>query len=185
MVIDFVLLFFVVVCAAAAVSMKDLLGSIMILGAYSLLMALLWTRYNSVDVAFTEAAVGAGITTVLLIAALSRTFRHEEDPEKPGQSIFPWLTRIARLIPLGVVMLTGAVLIYGTLDMPNFSDPAAPANLHVAPYYIEKSVPETGVINFVTAILASYRGYDTLGEVTVIFTAGICVLILLRRRFHD
>lgn len=185
MIIDFVLLFFLVILAVAAVAMKDILSSLMILGAYSLLMALLWTRYNSVDVAFTEAAVGAGITTVLLIAALSRTMRGEEEPEGPAPCAFPWFSRITRLIPLGVVILTGAVLIYGTLDMPNFSDPAAPANLHVAPYYIEKSVPETGSVNFVTAILASYRGYDTLGEVTVIFTAGICVLILLRRRFHD
>ncbi len=183
MIIDFVLLLLVVVCGLAAVLYKNILNSIMILGAYSLLMAILWTRYNSVDVAFTEAAVGAGITTVLLLAALSRTLVEEEEPAAPKKALFPVIASISRLIPLGVVLLTGAVLVYGTLDMPNFGDPSAPANLHVAPYYIEKSHPETGVINFVTAILASYRGYDTLGEVTVIFTAGICVIILLRRRW--
>lgn len=180
--IDFILLFFLVICAAFAVAMKDLLSSLIILGAYSLVMALLWTRFNSVDVAFTEAAVGAGITTVLLIAALSRTTRGEEEPEPAGKNIFPWMLKLKKLVPLLVVLATGAVMVYGTLDMPNFGDPDAPANLHVAPYYIEKSVPETGVINFVTAILASYRGYDTLGETTVIFTAGICVIFLLRRR---
>lgn len=183
MIIDFILLFLVVICGLAAVLYRNILNSIMILGAYSLLMALLWTRYNSVDVAFTEAAVGAGITTVLLLAALSRTLIAEEKPEAPPRPLFPVLAFISRLIPLAVVLATGAVLVYGTLDMPDFGDPSAPANRHVAPYYIEKSVPETGVINFVTAILASYRGYDTLGEVTVIFTAGVCVILLLRRRW--
>ncbi len=77
--IDLILLLFLVICALAAVSMKDLLSATMILTAYSLIMAIVWTRMNAVDVAFTEASVGAGITTVLLIAALSRTKREEED----------------------------------------------------------------------------------------------------------
>ena len=77
--IDLILLLFLVICALAAVSMKDLLSATMILTAYSLIMAIVWTRMNAVDVAFTEASVGAGITTVLIIAALSRTKREEED----------------------------------------------------------------------------------------------------------
>lgn len=76
---DFLLLLILVICAIGAVWMKDLLGATMILTIYSLVMALVWVRFNAVDVAFTEAAVGAGITTVLLIAALSRTKRHEKD----------------------------------------------------------------------------------------------------------
>ncbi len=179
--IDFFLLFFLVISAIFAVTTRDILSSVIVLGSYSLVMAVLWTRFNSVDVAFTEAAVGAGITTFLLIAALSRTLRIEEEPEI-RESVFPLFQRLKNLLPLFVVLATGAVLVYSTLDMPSFGDPKAPANLHVAPYYIEKSVPETGVVNFVTAILASYRGYDTLGEVTVIFTAGICVILLIRRR---
>ena len=75
--------------------------------------------------------------------------------------------------------MTGAVLIYGTLDMERFGDGSAPAHVHVAPHYLEKGEKETGVPNVVTAVLASYRGYDTLGEVTVIFTAGIGVILLL------
>lgn len=180
--IDFTLLLFLVIAAVFAVTTKDILSSIIVLGAYSLVMALLWTRFNSVDVAFTEAAVGAGITTVLLIAALGRTRRGEEEPELPEKTLFPWLLKLKRLLPLLIVMVTGGVMVYGSLDMPDFGDPQVPANLHVAPYYIERSVPETGVINFVTAILASYRGYDTLGETTVIFAAGVCVILLLRRR---
>lgn len=81
---------------------------------------------------------------------------------------------------IGVVFITGLALAYGTIDMPNFGDPQAPANHHVAPRYIEKTHEETGVENMVTSVLASYRGFDTFGETTVIFTAGICVIFLLR-----
>jgi multicomponent Na+:H+ antiporter subunit B len=184
MLLDFILLFFVVLCGIASIFYKNLLNSIMVLGVYSLLMALLWTRYNSVDVAFTEAAVGAGITTVLLLAAMSRTRIEEEESPQPSRQVIPGWSFLSRLAPLAVVLATGAVLVYGTLDMPRFGDPNAPAHLHVAPYYIEKTLSETGVINMVTAILASYRGYDTLGEVTVIFTAGVGVILLLRQKYH-
>jgi len=88
-------------------------------------------------------------------------------------------------ISLFAVLITAAVLAYGTIDMPDFGDPQAPANLHVAPRYIEKTHEETGVTNMVTSVLASYRGYDTLGETTVIFTAGISVILLLRRKRDD
>ena len=82
-------------------------------------------------------------------------------------------------MPLLVGMITGAALLYGTLDMPRFGDPDAPIHRHVAPRYIQKSGTEVGVPNIVTSVLASYRGFATLGEVTVIFTAGIGILLLL------
>ncbi len=87
-----------------------------------------------------------------------------------------------KALPFLIVLVTGLVLMYGTMDMPGFGDPLAPAQRHVAPRYIEQSEEETGVGNFVTAILASYRGYDTLGETVVIFTAGVSVILLLREK---
>ncbi|MCX9013444.1 MAG: hypothetical protein OIN89_01365 [Candidatus Methanoperedens sp.] len=75
-----------------------------------------------------------------------------------------------------------AILVYGVSDLPALGDPEAPANKHVAPRYVEGSYKESGVPNIVTAILANYRGYDTLGETTVIFTAGITVMVLIRRK---
>lgn len=80
-----------------------------------------------------------------------------------------------------VTLLTGALLIYGIKDMPKWGDPNSPASLHVTPRYIEKTVEETATPDMVTSVLADYRGYDTLGETTVIFTAGIACLLLLRR----
>ncbi|MFQ6071395.1 MAG: hydrogenase subunit MbhD domain-containing protein [Methanosarcinales archaeon] len=77
--LDFALLLFLVITAIAAITVKDLLSAVIILSAYSFIMAVIWVEMNSVDVAFTEASVGAGITTVLFIAALSRTTRRSSD----------------------------------------------------------------------------------------------------------
>jgi multicomponent Na+:H+ antiporter subunit B len=178
--IDILLLLIIVVCAIVAVSMKDLLSAVMILGVYSFIMAVIFTRLNAVDVAFTEASVGAGITSVLMLAALSRTSRYEyryvkTERRKPSAVSL-------KVLSLFLVIVIGAVLVYGTIDMPEFGDPEAPTNQHVSLRYIEETHHETGINNIVTAVLASYRGYDTLGETTVIFTAGISVILLLRRR---
>lgn len=80
-----------------------------------------------------------------------------------------------------VTVITGVLLIYATADFPDWGDPSSPASLHVSPRYIEKTVEETGVPNMVTSVLADYRGYDTLFETTVIFTAGITAVMLIRR----
>jgi multicomponent Na+:H+ antiporter subunit B len=91
-------------------------------------------------------------------------------------------------VPLVVVCVTGAALIYGTLDMPAFGSIDAPAQVHVGPDYISRTPIDIDVPNAVTAILGSYRGFDTLGETAVVFTAGIGVLLLLsglRRRRED
>ncbi len=162
--------------ALAIVRLRNLFAVVMLSGIYSLLSAGIFVQLDAVDVAFTEAAVGAGITTILMLGTLALTTDTERVPVKPQ-----WL-------PLVVVVATGAALIYGTLDLPLIGDPNAPANLHVAPRYIEQSGQEVGVPNIVTSVLASYRGYDTLGEVTVIFTAGIGVILLMgswRRRKKD
>lgn len=175
--IDIVLFLMLVITALAVVRTRSLFAIVMLSGVFSLLSALLFVTLDAVDVAFTEAAVGAGISTVLMLGTLALTARHEHPSSH------------SPLIPLTVVLITGAALVYGTLDMPNFGDAVAPANTHVAPDYIERIPHEIGVPNIVTAILASYRGYDTLGETAVVFTAGIGVLLLIsglaRRRRED
>lgn len=169
--IDITLLAFLAITAIAIIRMRNLFVIIMLFGIFSLHSAGLFVVMDAADVAFTEAAVGAGISTVLMLGTLALTKNHEE--KKP--------THHARL-PLLVVTITGAALIYGTYDIPSFGDPLAPAQQHVKPRYIDRGIEETGVANTVTAVLASYRGYDTLGEVTVIFTAGIGVMLLIGER---
>jgi multicomponent Na+:H+ antiporter subunit B len=78
-------------------------------------------------------------------------------------------------------LLVGAALIYGTLDMPKWGDPHSPASTHVSPYYLQHSIEHTATPNVVTSVLADYRGYDTLGETTVVFTAGMACLLLLKK----
>jgi multicomponent Na+:H+ antiporter subunit B len=80
------------------------------------------------------------------------------------------------------VIITGIILLYGTQDMPDWGDPRSPASIHVSPRYIEKTLEETATPNAVTSVLADYRGYDTLGETTVIFTAGVSCMLILRKR---
>ena len=153
--------------ALAIVSMKDLFSVIMLSGIYGLLSASFFVAMDAVDVAFTEASVGAGISTLLMLVAITMT-GHDEHP-----------VRHKPLLALAVVVVTGGLLIYGTLDMPYFGSAQAPIHLHVAPRYINDSMQEVGVPNIVTSVLASYRAFDTFGEVVVIFTAGIGVLALL------
>jgi multicomponent Na+:H+ antiporter subunit B len=87
-----------------------------------------------------------------------------------------------RILNLIVVIITGMVLVYGTLDMPDWGDPDSPANMHVSPYYITNTLEDTATPNIVTSVLADYRGYDTFGETTVIFSAGMACILLLRRQ---
>ncbi|MES9993005.1 MAG: DUF4040 domain-containing protein [Candidatus Thiodiazotropha sp.] len=172
-IINLTLLAFLAITAVAIVRLSNLFAIIMMYGMFSFLSALLFIVMDAVDVAFTEAAVGAGISTVLMLATIALTKDQEEKRHTGGHS--PWL-------PLAVVLVTGSALVYGTLDIPAFGDPKAPAQTHVSPYYIEKSIPQTGIQNIVTSVLASYRGFDTLGEVTVVFTAGVAVMLLIGSR---
>jgi multicomponent Na+:H+ antiporter subunit B len=168
-VVDIALLAFLGITALAILRLRNLFAVVMLSGIYSLLCALLYTTLDAVDVAFTEAAVGAGISTVLLLGTLALVGHEERKPVRRP------------MLPFFVVLVTGGVLVYGTSDMPPFGQPDNPAHLHVAPRYIEESGHEVGPPNIVTSVLASYRGYDTMGETTVIFTAVVGVLLLLHR----
>jgi len=162
----FVLLAFLVAVTVAVLRLRSLFAAVMLFGMFSLLLATLFVVMDAVDVAFTEAAVGAGIATVLMLATLALTGAQEIPHRHP-------------LRHAAIVIATGLALLYGTVDMPRYGDPAAPPHMHVAPRYIAKAQEETGAPNMVTAVLASYRGYDTLGEVVVVFTAGVGVIALL------
>lgn len=157
----------------AMVVQRNLFAVVVLGGIYSFLMATVLVALDAVDVAMTEAAVGAGISTVLFLGALHLTRGDEARPLRRRWS--------ALLVSVSV----GGALVYGTLGLPAFSDPASPIHTHVVPRYIHEGPRETGVPNVVTAVLASYRGFDTLGETTVVFTAGIGVIALLRRRRKD
>jgi multicomponent Na+:H+ antiporter subunit B len=166
--VHLVLFTFLAVIAVAVIRLKDLFAAVMLMGIFSFLSACLFTVMDAVDVAFTEASVGAGISTILMLATLALT----DSEEHPEHNRF-------KLLPLLAVVFTGGALLYATFDMPLYGDPSAPIHQYVAPHYLEFTGADIGVPNIVTAVLASYRGYDTWGETTVILTAGVGVLLLL------
>ena len=148
---------------------RNMFGVVVMAAIYSFLIASVMLVLDAVDVAMTEAAVGAGISTVLLLAALHLTKSREIKPSKNS------------VIALIAAIVTAGALVFGTVDLPPFGDETTPPQA-LGPDYIEATEHDIHIPNVVTAVLASYRGFDTLGEVAVIFTAGIAVLILLRRR---
>lgn len=155
--------------AIAIVRTPNLFVAVMLSGIFSLLLASNFFLLDAADVALTEAAVGAGIATVLFLGAMSLTADREASPSRN------------RLLALGVVAVTTLAIIYATFDQPRFGDVDAPVQQHIAPWYLETTRQDIQIPNVVTAVLASFRGYDTLGEVFVVLTAGIGVWFLLGR----
>ena len=161
-----------VAVAVAVAVLRNLFAAVMLFAIYSLSAAALFVALDAVDVAFTEAAVGAGISSILMLATLAAT----SSREKPG--------RHRRALPLTLSLALAVVLLAGLQDLAPLGDPGAPPHTHVAPEYLSGTPSEIGVPNVVTAVLASYRGYDTLGETVVIFTAGLGVAALLGGHFR-
>lgn len=161
------LLTLMVITAVAIVRTENLFVAVMLTSIFSLLMAANFFILDAADVALTEAAVGAGVTTVIFLSALALTGAQEASRNKRS-----WLT-------VAVVSVTVLLLIYATFDKPRLGDPNAPVHQHVAPWYLDKTPELIDIPNVVTAVLASFRGYDTLGEVFVVLAACIGVLFLL------
>ncbi|MDO8840794.1 DUF4040 domain-containing protein [Methanocalculus sp.] len=166
------LLLTLIVLALWALKSRDLLVSAMILSLYSFLMAIIYAQLNSPDIALTEAAVGAGITTVLFILAIQKTRRTEEETDDDQLQIGP----------LCVVLTIGAVLALAVAGMPAFGSPDSPGATVTGNLYLEEGQATTGVANIVTAIIAYYRSFDTLGEITVIFAVGIAIIGLYLKK---
>lgn len=172
--IDIFLLAFLAITSIAILRMRDLFAAVMLFGIYSLVAASLFMVLDAADVALTEAAVGAGIATILMMATLSLTDRKEKISAKKFNPL-----------PLIIVVVTGAALVYGIADLPPFGAADNPAQVHVAPRYVQDMLTEIDIPNAVAAVLASYRGWDTLGEVVVVFAAGVAVLLLIGRRRNE
>ncbi|KTG09943.1 cation:proton antiporter [Haloprofundus marisrubri] len=170
--LEAVTLVFVLGCALTAALLRDVLAAIIASAAYSLGIAILWIVLQAPDVALTEAAVGAGVMTLLLLLTIAKTVRpeNENEFERPN------------LRSLVVVVAFAGVLLATVPALPAIGAADSPvAGGEVTQYYLENAYEETEVSNAVTAVLAAYRGFDTLGEAVVVFTAGVAVLLVLRR----
>ena len=169
---NLLLLLFLVFLLVLVIRTRRLFAVVVLAGAYSLVSAAMFVNLDAVDVAFTEAAVGAGISTVLFLATMAYLPSREKVLASSG--------RFGNAVAAGIICLVaGALLVAAAIELPAVGDPNAPAQLHVAPRYLEESYSFLHIPNVVTTVLASYRGFDTLGETIVVFTAGLGVLVLL------
>lgn len=165
--INIFLMCLLVAIAVMVMRTGRLFAVIVMSGAYSLISAAFFVNLDAVDVAFTEAAVGAGISSVLFLAAMA----YLPAEEKPSTD-----NNLPALLICGIA---GLLLVTAASHLPAFGDPDAPVHTHVAPRYLAESGDALHIPNVVTTVLASYRGFDTLGETIVVFTAGLGVLLLL------
>jgi multicomponent Na+:H+ antiporter subunit B len=166
------LLVFVLGAALATALLRDVLGAIIAFGAYSLGIAIVWVFLRAPDVGLTEAAVGAGIMTVLFLLTITKTVR------PPGDRTLESLDFRALGVAAALVLVLSTTLF--ALPAVGAADAAAVSD-DVTEYYLENAYEETGVKNAVTAVLAAYRGFDTLGEAVVVYAAGVGLLIVLRK----
>jgi len=154
--------------AIALLKARTVIYTVLLTSAYSLVAALMFITLDAVDVAFTEASVGAGRSTILFLAAMA--FLPKKEEKNVTNQAFPAL----------LCLTLGGVLIWCSFDLPEIGLATSPIHQHIVPEYILGSRDDIGIPNIVTSVLASYRGYDTFGETIVVFTAGIAVLAILK-----
>jgi multicomponent Na+:H+ antiporter subunit B len=168
------LLLFLVLLATAVLALraKDLLTSVVLLTAYSLFTALLFTGMTALDVGLVEAALGAGLTGVLFLATLLVTTSSAR-ARRDRRRTLAMLPLIAGFVGL---------MLFASSGLPARGDADAPAQTGVSTVYLTRALEDTDTPNVVTALLADYRSQDTLGETLVIFTAALATALVLRRR---
>jgi len=166
--INLLFLALILITAIAAVFVSDLIGSVFLLGTMSFFIAILWAFLNAPDVSFTEAMVGTGASTVFFFLALFRTTHFARRPA------FSYHPAAACALGLGVASLW----IWGSLELPHFGSPDSPPNAYLSPLYLMNTLKDMHTPNSVTSVITDYRGFDTLIETTVIFTAGAACLLI-------
>ena len=178
--VGFALAAFVVVTAVATALLRDTLAAIIVFAAYSLGMALFYTLLLAPDVGLTEAAIGAGVTTILLLVTIAKTTRPR------AEEIFSSVNWPAATVSAGLAVVLLSVV--GAIPVENFLGGTTPVTgaagtpgEAVTGHYLESTYEQTGVQNTVTAVLAAYRGFDTFGEAVVVFAAGVAVVAVLHR----
>ncbi|XVN44451.1 MAG: DUF4040 domain-containing protein [Rickettsia hoogstraalii] len=167
------IVFLLILISIKIIFAKDLLNAVIAASIFSLLIGVSYLIMDAPDVAMTEAALGACLSTCVYLNLLRK--------------LPPDLKNIERtniILASLICLLFVVTLAYMGLELPNYGDDNAPIHMHSSKYYLENTSRDIGVPSFVAAILASYRGYDTLGETSVILIAGIAVLLVFSKKLE-
>lgn len=180
---EILLLIVLILTASAVFFTKRNLTAIIIFTAFSLVMSIVWIIVKSPDLALIEAAVGAGVTSLLFFVALYSVgeLKKKESPKRKNSSSYNFLAII--LIAIIVILL-----LVNVNYLPMYGEETNPSVNEVFNRYVESGVEETGSINLVAAVILDYRAFDTFGEAVMIFSALVSVIMLLkneREKTHE
>lgn len=173
--LNIILILFMAVCGVSAILVRQLVSSVFLMSAFSFFAAILWALLGAADVALTEAMIGIGVSTIFYMLALYKTKNITYTKSFTFRPVWGFV----------FCFLLFGVLIWGSLDLPLFGDIHSVASDYLSPYYLENAYHDLKTPNVVTAILADYRGFDTLLETSVVFIAGLACLLIMKRSFHD
>lgn len=172
-IISLVILLFVLVTAIAAVYSPNLLAGVFILSAFSFFLSIFYTILGAADVAFTEAMVGCGATTIFFILALVRSSSSVAVHKSTSHH---------KTLGLVIIFALGGLFSWGSLDLPLFGSIASASHQYLSPYYLLHGYHDSHTPNIVTAVVGDYRSFDTMIESAVIFSAGIACLLIMRAK---
>lgn len=162
-----VVLILMILGAVVALEVPDILSSVVTLGAVGLGLCLAFLILKAPDVAITQLVVEIVSLIILIRATLGK-----DTPRVPRRG---WIFPTAMGVGFGVVVVLAAIPSFR--ELPVFGAPP----LRVARHYIESGLQQTGATNLVASVILDYRAFDTLGEATVLFTAAMAVLAVVRR----
>ena len=163
----YILLIFMIIGAIIAIEVKDLLSSVVAVGAVGLVLSMVFLILKAPDVAITQLVVEILALIILIRATLRK--------DLPFSTSGRWFLNTAITIVFIGVLLLVAKKCFG--DLPKFGYP----EMRVASTYLKDGLAKTGATNLVSSVILDYRAFDTLGEATVLFTAVIGVLAIVRR----
>ncbi len=167
-----VILIMLVIASIKLIFCKSLLETVIITSIFSLLIGLSYLLMDAPDVAMTEVALGSCLSSCVFLGFLSKLPTVQKYNLKP--------TRVISSSIICIIFIV--VLTFAGLDLLEYGAIDSPMQNHLTKYYIEHTKTDIGIPSFVAALLASYRGYDTLGETAVILIAGISVLLLFSQK---
>jgi len=163
----YILLIFMIVGAIIAIEVKDMLSSVVAVGAVGLALSIIFILLKAPDVAITQLVVEILALIILIRATLKK--------DLPFSTSGRWLLNsFITAIFIGIFLIVAAKCF---IDLPPFGYPI----MRVARTYLQEGLARTGATNIVAAVILDYRAFDTLGEATILFTAVIGVLAIVRR----